>query len=114
MSTRIFILCLILLVVALAAREHLTKRPKHLYQLADGQVEMCLSCHKEEKLDKSHDTKILGCSSCHLGDALAVTKEDAHHGIVRNPGDLRVVERTCGVEGCHAAGNDRQLRFVYV
>lgn len=102
MSPRIFILCLLLIVVVLIVREQLTERPKQLYQLANGQVEMCLSCHKEEKLDQSHDTKILGCSSCHLGDALAIKKETAHHGIVRNPGDLRVVEQTCGVEGCHA------------
>nr|MBF0223344.1 amino acid ABC transporter substrate-binding protein [Desulfobulbaceae bacterium] len=85
----------------LIVRENLTNRPDQLYQTLSGQVEMCLACHQKEILDPAHDTKILGCSPCHLGSPLAIDKDIAHEGIVKNPGDLRVVEKTCGVQGCH-------------
>ena len=78
------------------------KRPKEMQITTSGRVDMCLSCHTKEKMDIAHDEKVLGCSSCHLGDPLAVDKEKAHRGIVNNPGDLRVAERTCSVEGCHS------------
>jgi len=78
-----------------------TKRPDKLYVTSSGAVDMCLSCHKDEKLDPAHDPKVIGCASCHLGQQLAVTKEEAHKGIVINPGDLRHAEKTCSVEGCH-------------
>jgi hypothetical protein len=79
------------------------KRPEQLEVTSAGFVEMCLSCHKDEQLDPAHDARVIGCSSCHLGDAMAIDKAKAHQGIVINPGDLRVVEKTCGVEGCHPA-----------
>ncbi|MCP3891489.1 MAG: amino acid ABC transporter substrate-binding protein [Desulfobulbaceae bacterium] len=81
--------------------EQLIKRPAKLYVTSSGSVDMCLSCHEDEKLDPAHDTKVIGCAPCHLGDPLAVTKEEGHKGIVINPGDLRHVEKTCSVEGCH-------------
>lgn len=93
---------LLLIVFALVIRENMTKRPDKLYQLTSGKVEMCLSCHKDEQPDPAHGREILGCSSCHLGDALAIDQEKAHKDMVLNPGDLRVVEKTCGTEGCHA------------
>ena len=96
---------LVCLVAALAAllvvREYTVERPDHLFVTASGAVDMCLSCHKDEKLDQAHDAKVLGCAPCHLGDPLAITKEAAHHGIVKNPGDLRIADKTCAVEGCH-------------
>jgi len=95
-------LALLLIVLALVLLENSRRRPAQLRQLANGNVEMCLSCHRTEKLDVAHAAEVLGCSSCHLGNALAFEKKKAHLGIVRNPGDLRVVEKTCGVEGCHA------------
>ena len=64
---------------------------------------MCLSCHTKEKLDPAHDAAVIGCTPCHLGDPLAITKEDGHQGMVLNPGDLRWVEKTCSVEECHPA-----------
>ncbi|MDR9501157.1 MAG: hypothetical protein RI601_05125 [Desulfurivibrionaceae bacterium] len=103
MSTRLSLLIILLIILALIVKENMTKRPEQLHVTSSGQVEMCLSCHTTEKLDAAHDTKMLGCSPCHLGDALAIDKETAHKGIVNNPGDLRVVEKTCGIEGCHAA-----------
>lgn len=102
MSSRLLTFFLLVIVLVLVVRENLTQRPDRLYQTTSGQVEMCLSCHKTEKLDPAHDAKMLGCSPCHLGDTLAIDKDKAHKGIVKNPGDLRVVEKTCGIEGCHA------------
>ncbi len=103
MSPRLALLVILLITLALVLKENMTQRPEQLYVTSTGHVDMCLSCHKTEKLDAAHDTKILGCSPCHLGDALAIDKSGAHKGIVKNPGDLRVVEKTCGIEGCHAA-----------
>ncbi|PIE64342.1 MAG: amino acid ABC transporter substrate-binding protein [Desulfobacterales bacterium] len=92
---------LILSVVLLIFREYRLERPVEVEVTASGLIDMCLSCHKKEKLDPAHDGKVIGCASCHLGDPLAIEKGKAHRGMVVNPGDLRVVDRTCGVEGCH-------------
>lgn len=102
MSKKVITLLLLIAVCILIVKESLVKRPEQLYQTTAGQVEMCLFCHQKEKLDPAHDTKTLGCSPCHLGDSLAIDKEKAHKGIVNNPGDLRIVAKTCGTEGCHA------------
>ncbi len=102
MSPRLTLLFALLIVFGLVIRENLTQRPEHLYQLTDGRIDMCLSCHQDLRLDRAHDTKVLGCAVCHLGDPLAIDKDNAHLNLVNNPGDLRVVEKTCGIEGCHA------------
>ncbi len=102
MSSRLTLLLLLLVVFALFIRENLSPRPDHLYQLTDGRIDMCLACHQQERLDAAHDTKVLGCAVCHLGNPLTVDKAKAHTGLVKNPGDLRVVGKTCGLEGCHA------------
>ena len=102
-SILIFLPFVILLIGYLVFREHTTKRPQQLAVTTDGRVEMCLSCHTKEKLDGAHDGLVVGCSPCHLGDALAIDKGKAHKGMALNPGDLRVVAKTCGVEGCHPA-----------
>ncbi len=81
--------------------EQLLERPERLFVTTAGSVDMCLSCHSDEKLDPAHDPLVIGCASCHLGNPLAVTKEEGHRGMVLNPGDLRHVEKTCSVEGCH-------------
>ena len=103
LSTLIFLPVVILLVGYLIFRERTVERPQQLAVTTDGRVEMCLNCHTREKLDGAHDTLVVGCSPCHLGDPLAIGKKEAHRGMVLNPGDLRVVERTCSVEGCHPA-----------
>ncbi len=87
--------------VWLIASEQLIDRPKKLFVTDSGSVDMCLSCHKDEKLDPAHDPAVIGCAPCHLGNPLAVTKEKGHEGMVLNPGDLRIVDKTCSVEGCH-------------
>lgn len=81
--------------------ESTTKRPDKLFVTSAGNVEMCLSCHEDVKLDPAHDVNVIGCSVCHLGNPLAITQEAGHKGIVINPGDLRVADKTCSVEGCH-------------
>ncbi len=98
---QVFLLLLLMVVGVLIYREMTTKRPGQVYITTSGRIDMCLSCHLDEKLDPAHDPRVIGCASCHLGDALAIDKERAHKDMVLNPGDLRVVEKTCGVEGCH-------------
>ncbi len=95
------LLLVLVVVVLLVIRELQTKRSDQVYITTSGRIDMCLFCHKEEKLDPAHDPRVIGCASCHLGDAMAIDKAKAHAGMVINPGDLRVVEQTCGVEGCH-------------
>ena len=95
------LLLMVVAVVLLVIREIRTKRADRVYMTTSGRIDMCLFCHKEEKLDAAHDPRVIGCASCHLGDAMAIDKTKAHAGMVMNPGDLRVVEKTCGVEGCH-------------
>ncbi len=98
-----FILASLVLVAYLVYREQITQRPAQLAVTTSGMVDMCLNCHKKEKLDGAHDGLVIGCSPCHLGNPLAIDKEKAHAGMVLNPGDLRVAAQTCGVEGCHPA-----------
>ena len=108
-SSRQFIPIVIAVLFALALigyfayQEQKTKRPGQIEVTTTGFLEMCLSCHKDEKPDPAHAAHMLGCSPCHLGDVKATTKEAAHKGMVINPGDLRVAEQTCGKEGCHPA-----------
>ncbi len=99
-------LCLVLLIV-LVYRENRLERPEQMQITTAGRVDMCLSCHTKEKLDPAHDAKVIGCTPCHLGDPLAIDKDEAHQGIVINPGDLRVVHKTCAIEGCHPADIDK-------
>jgi len=101
--TGISALVLVVLTAVLIYREYRLERPEQIYITTSGRVDMCLFCHTKEKLDPAHDVKVIGCTPCHLGDPLAIEKDKAHTGIVNNPGDLRVVEKTCGIEGCHPA-----------
>jgi hypothetical protein len=101
---KVLILCTTLFAFGwLIVYELQVQRPEKLYVTSSGSVDMCLSCHKDEKLDPAHDAAVIGCAPCHLGNPLAVTKEEGHVGMVLNPGDLRHVEKTCSVEGCHPA-----------
>ena len=94
LSLVFFIPVSLLLIGYLVYREQSTKRPEQLAVTTAGMVEMCLSCHAKEKLDGAHDSLVVGCSPCHLGNALAIDKDKAHAGMVLNPGDLRVVGKT--------------------
>lgn len=58
----------------------------------------CLKCHEGiESIGKSHED--LACDDCHQGNPKSSSKEEAHRGLYKNPGDLNVVDETCGV--CH-------------
>ena len=103
LAANISLVVIILLFLAMFWRESAIERPKELALTKAGTVDMCLSCHKNEKLDPAHDPAVIGCSVCHLGDPLGVTADQAHRGMVKNPGDLRHAAQTCAVEGCHPA-----------
>ncbi len=68
----------------------------------NGQVDLCLDCHKDTP-DRAHGRQVIPCSSCHLGNPLAGTSFEAHKGMVLNPGELKIVHKTCGQEGCHVS-----------
>lgn len=97
----VVILCFLAVLAFAIYREQRLERPAEIKITTAGRVDMCLSCHTKEKLDPAHDGLVIGCTPCHLGDPLAIDKEKAHAGMILNPGDLRIVEKTCGVEGCH-------------
>lgn len=64
-------------------------------------VSRCESCHAEVTgLEAGHAH--VGCAACHLGDASALDAGVAHEGMVRRPGNLSDVAKTCGAVGCHA------------
>ena len=63
-------------------------------------AEKCLTCHEGiERISEADDMKELVCSDCHMGDPEALTAEAAHRDMYANPGDMNVVEETCGQ--CH-------------
>ncbi len=82
------------------SKSYALSKPNKVTKTLSGQIDMCLSCHFETP-DKAHGRKVLGCFVCHLGNPLSGDPDIAHQGVVLNPGDLRVVNRTCGQEGCH-------------
>lgn len=57
----------------------------------------CVSCHESTAtMDASH---AIACVRCHLGDSSVTGKDEAHTGLISDPGDLRFVHDTCGK--CH-------------
>lgn len=57
----------------------------------------CASCHEANaNMDTVH---AIACTKCHKGDAESEDKEQAHAGLIRDPGDLKAVDKTCGQ--CH-------------
>lgn len=58
----------------------------------------CGSCHTEREPTHAQ----LDCEACHLGNSNTAVREVAHVGLVRLPGQLDDVARTCGAAGCHA------------
>ncbi|ROL58429.1 hypothetical protein D9V84_01495 [Bacteroidetes/Chlorobi group bacterium Naka2016] len=62
----------------------------------------CLKCHLvETRFEFYHNPKVIGCTSCHLGNPDASEKEIAHKDLILFPGNLDVVDRTCGRSECH-------------
>ncbi|NQU07210.1 MAG: hypothetical protein HQ583_01520, partial [Candidatus Abyssubacteria bacterium] len=66
--------------------------------------EGCLGCHEGIEVINPKMAAAWGadrkCEVCHYGQPAAATKLEAHAGLIANPGDLRVIERTCGK--CHS------------
>ena len=106
-NTRALIIALLL--VALAVIVALWREDRRAASLGDGprraggRVERCLACHDSSREDPGgvHSAEALGCSSCHLGNPLALERERAHAGMEPEPGALATVDRTCGRRGCH-------------
>src|ERR1035437_4483328 len=49
----------------------------------------------------AHEPGTLGCAACHLGNPFTLNKALAHAGMTLTPGNLFVVNRTCGASNCH-------------
>ena len=57
----------------------------------------CVTCHEDQShMDPSH---ALACVRCHGGNPETDDQNQAHVNLIKDPGDLRVVEKTCGK--CH-------------
>ncbi|WP_461208222.1 hypothetical protein [Desulfocurvus sp. DL9XJH121] len=104
------ILCLGLMLILLLGTERSLRHGRPATPTADS----CAACHTAEPpgISAGHNASAMGCSPCHLGNGLAFDRSRAHHGMVRNPGDLRVVDATCGRGGCHPALAGRVKRSV--
>ncbi len=74
--------------------------PSHVTTTVNGSVDMCLSCHNE-KPDQAHGREVIGCHQCHKGNPLAGTATRAHRNMIKNPGEFRFAQQTCGATGCH-------------
>ncbi|MFH0844540.1 MAG: hypothetical protein V1930_03620 [Pseudomonadota bacterium] len=100
-------LALIILTAFLIHKEHSLPRPKEI--IPEG----CIHCHnKVSDPDPSHPISAFGCHLCHLGNPYSLLKERAHFHSVKNPGDLRVVDRTCGRIDCHFQIASRVKRSI--
>ena len=57
----------------------------------------CVTCHETNAaMDPKH---AFACIQCHGGDSKAENKDAAHVGLIKDPGDLKTVDKTCGA--CH-------------
>lgn len=57
----------------------------------------CITCHESNALmDPVH---AIQCVNCHHGNSETEHKDGAHEGLISDPGDLGLVDRTCGK--CH-------------
>lgn len=72
------------------------------------QRESCLYCHNDVKgFSESHNPMAIGCASCHLGNVFSIEKDLAHNGMIKIPGNLNDVPRTCGQVDCHMGIDSR-------
>jgi len=70
--------------------------------MVGGQREGCLACHQGMTgFVAAHEPGTLGCAACHLGDPFTLNKILAHTGMTLTPGNLSIVNRTCGASNCH-------------
>jgi len=96
MKASLLFISICLIAAAVILKESRIQRPSE--GLRDG----CLFCHKEmTDPDPSHPVSAFGCAVCHLGNPYSADLQRAHASMVRNPGDLRVADKTCGQSRCH-------------
>lgn len=70
-------------------------------QFSDVLEKGCLSCHEGiEDINPLMTAANVNCVTCHLGNPLGTTEEEAHRGMYVNPSDLAIIDKTCGQ--CHA------------
>lgn len=70
------------------------------YSSLNTNKESCLNCHiRNSGFSEYHNPELIGCISCHLGNASAIEKDLAHKGMVLIPGNLSDAPETCGK--CH-------------
>ena len=68
-----------------------------------GEKETCMDCHSDmQGFSPFHDPRVIGCSSCHLGNPREREEKRSHKGMVLIPGNLSDVNQTCGTANCHA------------
>jgi len=66
----------------------------------DVYKESCLKCHQNTTgYSQYHNPKLIGCTSCHMGNPNSIDKEESHKNMVLVPGNLRDAKKTCGK--CH-------------
>jgi hypothetical protein len=79
--------------------------PVPLTPTLTGQVEYCLTCHRDlPEISQAHPVQTFGCVRCHGGEQLALDADLAHSTMRggANPSDLSVVEESCGGADCHS------------
>lgn len=64
--------------------------------------ESCIECHQNYSgLSGGHDPKIIGCTSCHLGNPITSDKVLSHKNMIKIPGNLSNANLTCSSTNCH-------------
>ena len=85
--------------------------------------ESCLTCHDGiEQMSAFHTIETFGCTICHgSGKPDSLIKEEAHGDMIaarsmkgdRNPSNLRILEKSCGLGGCHYGHEQEDMNHVY-
>lgn len=71
--------------------------------------EKCLSCHAiPSGMVAAHSPALIGCTSCHLGAAMAVDKQAAHTGMLKRPGG----DLAAGIAGCISCHAERSTQVL--
>ena len=85
------------------------KQPNQAYiKLTNGKTESCLACHTNYTgFSKFHNPNDIGCSACHLGAISETDKDKAHENMIKIPGNLSNVSKTCSTSECHESELDR-------
>ncbi len=79
-----------------------------VYQPIAKNQNSCISCHTEmQGFSPSHTPDKVSCNACHLGNASAAEKENAHKGMLLIPGNLSNASKTCAK--CHV-GIDLRIK----